>query len=148
MISYLLASGFMQWDVGNAIDQLLGRASGPLYIRLILQPLMAILLAIRGGLRDARAGRPAFLWAVLTRVEARRNMLQSGWKDVSRLFVLALVLDTIYQIVALRSLYPLQALIVAAMLAFVPYVLVRGPVARLARGGCRPKAPASHESSG
>jgi len=140
IISHLLAPGFMQWDVGNAIDQLLGRAGGSMHVRLVLQPLMAILLGIRGGLRDARAGRPAFLWALVSSVEARRIMLQSGWKDISRLFVLALILDTIYQIVALRTFYPLQALIVAVTLAFIPYVLVRGPVARLVRGRRKPPA--------
>jgi hypothetical protein len=36
-----------------------GRVGGPLTFRLILQPTMAALLAIRAGVKDVREGRPA-----------------------------------------------------------------------------------------
>ncbi|HXW73717.1 MAG TPA: hypothetical protein VEK10_02780 [Steroidobacteraceae bacterium] len=41
------------------IRYFIGRFDGPLHFRFIAQPLMAILLAMRDGWRDARAGRSA-----------------------------------------------------------------------------------------
>ena len=46
-------------------EELIGRQSGPLYFRLILQPVVAAILAARSGSNDAKLGRPAFFWAVL-----------------------------------------------------------------------------------
>jgi len=54
-------------------------------------------------------------------------------KDIGRVFVIAVVLDTTYQLVVFRWIYPIQLLIVAVACAVVPYVLVRGPITRLAR---------------
>jgi hypothetical protein len=42
-------------------------------------------------------------------------------------------MDLIYQAIVLRWFYPLQALIVAIVLALLPYILLRGPVNRIAR---------------
>ena len=41
------------------------RLTGPGRFRFVLQPLIATLLGIRGGLVDARAGRPPYLSGVL-----------------------------------------------------------------------------------
>jgi hypothetical protein len=117
----------------NAVDELLGRASGPLHFRLVLQPVVASILAIRAGLKDARQGRPAFFWTLLTKRHERRQLLHSGWNDVSKIFIVACVLDAIYQFIELRSFKVLQLLIVAVALAVVPYVVIRGPVNRLIR---------------
>jgi hypothetical protein len=43
-------------------DMLIGREHGPLAFRLVLQPKVAALLAIRAGVRDAKAGRPPHGW--------------------------------------------------------------------------------------
>jgi hypothetical protein len=48
------------------LDMLIGRVDGPLAFRIMVQPAVAALLAIRAGLRDARAGRPAYGWTVAT----------------------------------------------------------------------------------
>jgi hypothetical protein len=101
--------------------------------RLVIQPIVASILAIRSGLRDAREGRPAFLWAAITNPAYRPELLRSGWKDVGKVFVLASVLDAIYQLIVQRGVYVLELLIVATTLAIVPYCLVRGPVTRLGR---------------
>ncbi|MGE5414086.1 MAG: hypothetical protein ACM3NW_07925 [Syntrophomonadaceae bacterium] len=42
----------------NYWQELIARAHGPMKIRLVLQPIMAALFAIRAGLRDIREGRP------------------------------------------------------------------------------------------
>ncbi len=77
-------------------------------------------------------GREAdLLGAFLTNPTERRRLLRSGLKDFGRVFVVACVLDTTYQILVLRAFYPVQMLIVAVACAIVPYFLIRGPVTRL-----------------
>jgi len=46
-------------------------------------------------------------------------------------------MDVIYQYLVFRWFYPGEAVIVAFVLAFVPYLLIRGPVNRIARGAKR-----------
>jgi hypothetical protein len=114
-------------------DNLAGRSSGPLNFRLILQPTVASYLAIRAGLSDARNGRPPFLWAAITNRIARGELFADGWKDVGKVFSFAAVLDAVYQLVEQHGVYLLELLIVSTFLGVVPYVLVRGPTARVAR---------------
>lgn len=115
------------------VTDLIGRIDGPMRFRLYLQPAMAIAFALRDGWRDARQGRPPYGWALLTDAAHRRYLLKDGWKGVSRVFVLAYGLDLVYQFAVLRGFRPLQALAAATLLALVPYLLLRGPAARLAR---------------
>jgi hypothetical protein len=114
-------------------DSLGPRISGPMKFRLVLQPAMAIFFAIRDGLKDARGGKPAYFWALCTDKEERREMLEDGWKSVGKVFVLAIVLDFVYQYIVQRWIYPGESVLVAIILAIVPYLLVRGPVNRIAR---------------
>jgi len=114
-------------------NDLVGRVGGPLSFRLLLQPAVAAVLAIRAGLQDAKAGRPAYFWAILTDPGHRREQLADGWKAVAKVFVIAVVIDAIYQVVVLGWIYPFEALLVAFLLACVPYLLIRGPVNRIAR---------------
>jgi hypothetical protein len=94
---------------------------------------MAVFLAIRAGIKDAREGRPIYFWALFTHAAQRRQLLRDGWKSVGRVFILAIVIDAIYQFIVFRWFYPGEALVVAFVLAIVPYLLVRGPVNRIAR---------------
>ena len=119
--------------LSRGVEQLLGRAIGPLQFRLFVMPTVVTILAIRAGLRDARAGEPAFLWGIISEPSRRRQRMLAAWKDVARIFIVAIVLDTVYQVMVLRAFYVVQALIVAVACAIVPYVLFRGPTARLAR---------------
>lgn len=120
------------------VEHFVDRFDGPLHFRLIMQPLMAILLAIRDGVRDAREGRSAYLWTLLTDPAQRRYLLQDGWKGISRIFVLACVLDVVYQFIEWRTLKLVEMLLTAVILAVVPYILARGPINRLLR--LRPRA--------
>jgi len=124
----------------RAVDELLGRASGPMHLRLIMQPLMATIFAVRAGLRDARQGQSPFLMTYIQDPESRRRLAKSAWKDVGKVFVIAIILDIVYQIIALHTVRPLQTVIVAVVLAILPYVLLRGPVSRVARGAGRKQA--------
>ena len=129
--------------LSRTVEQLLGRSSGPLHFRLVIQPIIASAIAIRAGLRDAREGQPAFLWTLMTsELEHRRRLIRSGWKDIGKIFVMAIAIDTVYQLFMLRAFYPLQALIVAVAVAVVPYIILRGLVTRLARR-TTPRSPSS-----
>jgi len=112
---------------------LLARLSGPLNFRLIVQPTVATFLAIRAGLKDARQDRPAFLWAAITNHSYRRELWQQFRKDVWKVFTLAVVLDAIYQLIVHRGVYVLELLLVATTVALIPYILLRGPIARIAK---------------
>ena len=114
-------------------DNLIGRSSGPMNFRLIIQPTVAGIIAIRAGLNDAREGRPAFFWAALSNPAYRPELLHEGWKDVGKVFIVAMILDSIYQLIVHRGVYVLELLITATILAIVPYVLIPGPVNRIAR---------------
>ena len=118
-----------------------------MHFRLVITPTVVTFLAIRAGLKDAREGQPAFLWGIIANPAERRRRLLSGWKDITRIFIVALVLDTAYQLIVLRAFYVVQALIVAVVCAIVPYVLFRGPTTRLARGLSRKQAGATNVSA-
>lgn len=115
------------------------RVGGPMTFRIILQPTMATILAVLAGLRDAREGRPPYFWTLLTTPSERANLLREGWRAVGRVFLLAVIMDVIYQLIVERWIYPLELLMVAILLAVVPYLLVRGPVNRIARRWQKPK---------
>lgn len=107
------------------------RVGGPMTFRVILQPTMATILAVIAGLKDARANRPPYFWTILTDSSQRVDLIRQGWKAIGRVFILAVVMDLIYQLFVQRWIYPLELLIVAVVLAVVPYLLIRGPVNRL-----------------
>jgi hypothetical protein len=111
--------------------QLVGRVHGPMHFRLILQPVMAVIFATKDGIKDAHVGRPPYFWGLFTAPEHRGEMLRTGWQSVGKVFILALILDAIYQYIELRWFYPGEAIAVALILAIIPYTLLRGPVNRL-----------------
>jgi hypothetical protein len=113
--------------------QLLARVSGPMKFRLVLQPCMAAFFAIRAGLADAKAGKSPYFWGLLTDHGQRVEMLKDGWKSIGRVFILALGLDAVYQIIVIHFVYPGEMVIVAIILAIVPYLILRGLVTRFAR---------------
>ena len=113
--------------------QLLQRTDAPMRFRFILQPLMAAIVAIRNGLKDARTGKSPYFWTLVTNPRERIRRLNEGLNATARIILLGLVMDAIYQVIVLRRFYPAEAVIVALLFAFVPYVIIRGPAARIAR---------------
>jgi len=119
------------WE--RIVGNLIARLDGPLHFRLFLQPGMALFFGIRDGLKDAREGKPAYFWAMFTNPAHAKDLLESGFKSVTRVVIFALIMDAIYQLIVSHWFYPGEALLVAFLLAFVPYLLIRGPVNRIAR---------------
>lgn len=119
--------------LSRIFEDLVGRVSGPMSFRLLLQPTVATYLAVRAGLQDAREGRAAYFWALVNDPAHRRQLLKDGWKSIAKVFTIAVVLDGVYQYLVLRWFYLGEALLVACLLAVVPYLLVRGPLNLVAR---------------
>lgn len=116
----------------RVMENMSDRVSGPMKFRFVLQPTMAVIFAILGGLKDAKAGNPPYFWGLLTEPAHRAEMLRDGWKSVGKVFLLAIALDIVFQIMLLGFVYPGETILVAFALAIVPYILLRGLVARLA----------------
>jgi hypothetical protein len=112
---------------------LAGSLDGPLSCRFVLQPLVVILIAIRAGLRDARRGKPLYFWAIVGDPAGRKARIREGWKDLGRVAIVVLVVDYIYQVIVFRWVYPEEGLLIAVVVALVPYLVVRGLVNRIGR---------------
>jgi hypothetical protein len=113
------------------IENLFARLDGPLHFRLIVQPTMAAIFAVIDGVKDAKLGKPAYFWDVVTSPEHRRELIDGAWKRIGKIFILAVILDVIYQLKVARWVYPGETLTVAILLAVVPYLLLRGPINRI-----------------
>lgn len=52
-------------------------------------------------------------------------MLRNLWRITGKVFLIAVVLDVVYQLIVFQWIHPIQALIVATLLALVPCMIVR-----------------------
>jgi hypothetical protein len=119
------------WE--RIVEHFLARVDGPLHFRFIFQPLMGTIFAVIDGLKDAKNGKPAYFWSLLWHSGHRQELLKDGWKHVGKIFIIALILDVIYQWKYHPRIYPGELLIVSFILAIVPYLLLRGPINRIAQ---------------
>jgi len=113
-------------------SDLLARVYGPFSFRFLMQPAMALIYAARDGIVDARQGRPPYFWTIFTRPE-RWDLLREGGKAVARVIALGVVMDIVYQLLVFHRIHPLQLVVIVLTLAFVPYLIFRGPINRIAR---------------
>jgi hypothetical protein len=115
---------------------ILDRPDGPMTFRFVLQPAMAALAAFRDGIKDARLARTPYVLALLRGVrsaEGRSGRLWEGIVSTARILILGVVIDMIYQWLEFKTFYPAQSAVIAVLLAFVPYLMLRGPFERIAR---------------
>ncbi len=120
-------------NVQRGWQNMVARPNQGLALRFLLQPAMSMILAIRDGIRDARAGRSPYLWTILSDPTRRRANIREGIAVIGKVFLVAIAVDIVYQIIELKAFYPNEALFIATLLAFIPYLVLRGPVARIAR---------------
>jgi len=114
------------------LEHLLARLTGPLHFRLIMQPLVAIALGIRDGLKDARAGRPPFIMHLIVRPEGRKRQLKRALESLIKPLIIAIVLDAVAQYLMFQTIYPAAAVFVGVAIMGVPYSLARGLTNRIA----------------
>ena len=99
-------------------------------VRLIVQPLMAIILGIRLGMKDARAGKGPFLLRLFTEPE-RGKLFKQSLSDAMVPLSLAFGLDLIFQYLTLGRVRPLAAVVVGALLVWLPFAITRALTNRI-----------------
>ena len=52
---------------------------------------MAIIFAVIEGVRDAKTGKPAYFWALLSAPDRRKGLVKEGWKSVGKIFMFAIL---------------------------------------------------------
>lgn len=134
----LLALGILWYGLSAESQQrmwrdLFERPDGPMTFRFILQPVMAAIAASADGFNDARLGRSSYLWTILRNPDERRGRLIEGLNATARILLIGVGMDAIYQFRVFGTFYPVEALIIAIALAFIPYLLLRGLAEWVAR---------------
>ena len=109
----------------SIVEYLQQAVSGKGSLRFIIQPTMAILMGIRAGRNDARAGATPYLWLLVFGGGDRRAALVEGLKHIWKVLVAAILIDAILQYVLYQTVSPGWAITVGILLAVVPYSLAR-----------------------
>jgi hypothetical protein len=107
------------------------RIHGPMTFRFYLQPTMALLAALPDGLRDARLGHKSFFWSALWDRNVSTGRLREGAISTARVVLLGISMDVIYQFKVLDRFYPVEALMMAILLAVIPYFIFRWIIERV-----------------
>jgi hypothetical protein len=114
-------------------EDMLARLSGTGRFRFVLQPVAALLVGMRDGIRDSRAGCPPFLSALVFQRARRTDLLRSAFASVRDLVAIAIILDVISQFLIFREIHPGAALVLGPVLVSVPYSISRALANRIAR---------------
>ncbi len=133
VVAGLLWYGFSAEVRARVWQNLFERPGGPMVFRFFLQPTMAAIAAWRAGVNDARTGRTPFFEAILTDPAQRAGRMNEALVATARIILLGLVMDGIYQVIEFKYFHPAEAAIIALVLALIPYLLLRGLIARTAR---------------
>ena len=138
VVAALVVLGLIWYGFSAEVHQriwkdILDRPGGPMWFRFILQPVMAAIAALYDGIKDARLGRDPYLWTILTNRQESAGRVREGVLATGRIILLGLGMDAVYQATVLKTYYPGEMVLIAVLLAFVPYLLLRGPSARIAR---------------
>jgi hypothetical protein len=99
----------------RVFQDLVSRTTGPMWFRLILQPLVATIFGIRAGLANAKRSKGL----------ERRVLFRQALHDVGKMLAIGVGLDVVFQLIALRTVYPGEALLVGFLLVALPYQIVR-----------------------
>ena len=134
------------WD--SIVNDLTGRGlfGGSFQIRLVLQPLLAMLLGIRVGIRDAKRGDAPFFQALMQQKGRRGDMLFKAARDAVFPLAVAFVIDCILQRLINHRIRPVAAIFVGGLLVFVPFLIVRALANRAWRHGHHRAVPAGKPS--
>ena len=109
------------------------RFTGPGRLRFILQPTVAIFLGLRGGLADARAGRPPYVLGLLFDPLHRREYIRTGLAAVRDLVAIGILLDVVAQFLIFQQVHPGAAVVIGPILITAPYAFARALTNRAVR---------------
>ena len=121
---YLLSQRF--------IDDMVARLHGPARLRFILQPMAAMILGVRDGVKDARASDPP-LWGLILHPGRRLGLVRSALVSIRDLLAMAILLDLAVQFLIFRVVHPGAALVLGPLLIALPYASSRVLSNRVAR---------------
>src|SRR5437588_6834464 len=121
----ILETGDLYLFTDQFFRDILARLSGPGRLRFIFQPVVAIILGTRSGMKDSIAGLPPFLWGMLFHKQHRRELFRSTLASVRNLVAIAILLDLISQLLIFHEVRPGAALVVGPVLIGVPYGISR-----------------------
>ena len=124
----------LSWDVHHRFwSNIFGRMEGPMTFRFFLQPTMAFIAALADGIRDARFGHKSFFWSARHDPTLQAGRLREGLTSTARVVLLGLSMDAIYQFKVFDRFYPVEALMMAILLAVIPYFIFRWIIELVAR---------------
>jgi hypothetical protein len=125
-IREMLESGRIYLFSWEFLADLPARLEGPGRLRFILQPIMAILLGLRGGLADARAGRPPYVIGLLLDPLHCREYVRTGLATIRDIVAIGIILDVVAQFLIVRQVHPGAALLIGPVLVTAPHAIARG----------------------
>lgn len=143
----LIVWGVARYGLSTEVHQrfwadIFGRTDGPMTFRFFLQPTMAALAAFHDGLKDVRERHKAFFWTALWDPSQPTGRLREGLTSTARIMLLGMGMDVLYQSQVYDRFYPAEAVMIAILLAVLPYFIVRWIVEITARarssGGAEP----------
>ena len=134
----LLVWGVARYGLSLEVQQrfwsdIFARASGPMTFRFYLQPTMALIAALHDGIRDTRFGHHSFFWTAAADPAKQAGRLREGLRATARIVLLGLTMDVIYQIKVEDRFYPVEAVMMALLLAVIPYFIFRWIVEGVSR---------------
>jgi hypothetical protein len=118
--------------------------SGKGQLRLFVQPIMAILLGARLGVTDAKGGTSPFMRRLIESRYERWKLFGNSIRYVWMPLLLALAMDCVFQHLTLGRIRPLAAVVVGALLVWLPFTIARGMANRIWRRTHRGRSTTGH----
>lgn len=115
----------------DPVQRFMAQLAGPMNIRFILQPALAMLLGVRDGVRDARAGKPPFVWYLIVRPAGRQRQLKQALRRLMIPIIVAIAMDGIVQYLLFHKVWVLGAMVVGITIIGLPYSLARALTNRI-----------------
>jgi hypothetical protein len=115
---------------------------GPGNLRFFIQPAIALLIGIRDGRRDGRAGHPPYLLALVTGKGRRSERVRDALKSLAFSLVVAFGADLLFQALIRERVQIVAAVLYVVVFIVAPYVCSRALTNRATRRRAdRPSAP-------
>jgi hypothetical protein len=110
-------------------------------LRLIIQPLVAVLLGMRLGIADAKEGQDPYLLRMLWTGKQRGSLFKESLRQVVMPLTVAVAVDVILQHHTLGHVRPLAALVVGGLLVWLPFAIARALTNRAWKRTHQPRPP-------
>jgi hypothetical protein len=118
--------------IQRIVEGIVARVTGPMHLRFMLQPAMAILLGIRDGRLDAKAGIVPFIWKLVFEPGERKKALKSALGTLLTPIIIGTLMDAIAQYLIFQHIRPMVALLVGTFVMGLPYAAARALSNRIA----------------